>query len=325
MLRAWVFEPGANEPRAIDEPDLARARDGDALLWVAAEADDAHAIDSVVDALRINPFVAEDLHHANQRTKLECYRDHCHVSLRDCTIDGLQITSREIDVVVGDGWLLSVSEHPVADGTGALDEVRRRFAQHRGEPGADDEGFLLWALLDVIVDRYFAITDAIDDRLDEIEDVVFANQVGESVPREVFELRRGLVGFRRAVVPLREVLSQLLRGDVRYIGASAQTHLQDVYDHVLRVTDLVESQRDVLTGLLEAHLAVVSNRMNEVMRLTSSWGAILIVATLVAGIYGMNFHHMPELAWRFGYLYALGLMAVLTIVLYRMFKRRGWL
>lgn len=325
MLRAWVYEPGATEPRTVEEPDLARARDEDALLWVATDATDEHAIQRVVDVLRIDPFVAEDLRHANQRTKLECYGDHCHVSLRDCTIDGLQVVSREIDVVIGNGWLLSVAEHPGADGVGALDEVRRRFAQHRGEPGGDDEGFLLWALLDVIVDRYFTITDTIDDRLDEIEDVVFANEVGENVPREVFELRRGLVGFRRAVAPLREVLTQLLRGDVSYVGGSALTHLQDVYDHVLRVTDLVESQRDVLTGLLEAHLAVVSNRMNEVMKLTSSWGAILIVATLVAGVYGMNFIHMPELRWRYGYLYALALMALLTVLLYRMFKRRGWL
>lgn len=325
MLRAWVFEAGATEPRAVAEPDLARERDADALLWIAADATDERAIDRVVDVLGINAFVAEDLHHANQRTKLECYGDHCHVSLRDCTIDGLRIATREIDVVIGAGWLLSVAEHPVDDGAGALDEVRRRFAQHRSEPGTDDEGFLVWALLDVIVDRYFTIIDTIDDRLDDIEDIVFANEVGDSVPREVFEMRRGLVGFRRAVAPLREVLAQLLRGDVPYVGTDARIHLQDVYDHVLRVTDLVESQRDVLTSLLEAHLAVVSNRMNEVMKLTSSWGAILIVATLVAGVYGMNFHDMPELAWRFGYLYALGLMAALTLLLYRLFKRRGWL
>jgi magnesium transporter len=247
--------------------------------------------------------------------------------VRDCTLDGDELDAREIDVVFGDGWLLSVAERPaiVSGPDSPLEEVRDRFLRHRTEEGADDEGFLLWALLDVIVDRYFAITDTIDDRLDDVEDIVFSDRVGDNIPRELFDLRRSMVAFRRAVSPLREVLSELLRHDVDYIGEKALTHLQDVYDHVLRITDLVESQRDLITGLLEAHLAVVSNRMNQVMKLTSSWGAILIVATLIAGIYGMNFRHMPELHWRLGYLYALALMAITTAVLYRMFKRRGWL
>jgi magnesium transporter len=134
-----------------------------------------------------------------------------------------------------------------------------------------------------------------------------------------------LVRFRRAAAPLREVLAQLLRREVPWIGAATVTMLQDVYDHSLRIGDLVDSQRDLLTGLLEAHLAVVSNRMNQVMKLTSSWGAILLVATLIAGIYGMNFEDMPELHWRFGYFGALALMAISTVILYRLFRRRGWL
>jgi magnesium transporter len=321
-----MYEQGVTGSREIAEREIAPncARD-DTLLWIIADGADADAIDRVADDLSINAFVREDLHQANQRTKLECYGDHCHVSLRDCSLDGTSLVSREIDVVFGQGWVLSVAERRATGPEPTLDDVRQEFERHRGEAGADDEGFLVWALLDLIVDRYFAITDAIDDRLDDIEMVVFDERVGEGVPREVFELRRSLVAFRRAAAPLREVLAELVRGDVRGIGPQAVVHLQDVYDHVLRVSDLIESQRDVLTSLLEAHLAIVSNRMNQVMKLTSSWGAILIVATLVAGIYGMNFIHMPELRWRYGYVYALALMAVLTLLLYRMFKRRDWL
>ncbi len=179
--------------------------------------------------------------------------------------------------------------------------------------------------LDVVVDRYFEVVDAIDDHLEDLEEIVFAGRTGEETPREVFTLRRAMVTFRRAAAPLREVIAQMLRREVDVMGEAALMHLQDVYDHVLRVADLGESQRDVLTGLLEAHLAVASNRMNEVMKLMSSWGAILLGATLIAGIYGMNFSDMPELRWRFGYPLALGLMAILTVALYRMFRRRGWL
>jgi magnesium transporter len=117
----------------------------------------------------------------------------------------------------------------------------------------------------------------------------------------------------------------MIRREVAYVSDTAIVHFHDVYDRVLRIVDLVESQRDLLTGLLEADLAVISNRLNTVMKKMTSWGAILIVATLIAGIYGMNFRHMPELRWQYGYAIALGMMAVTTFVLYRLFKKRDWL
>ncbi len=154
---------------------------------------------------------------------------------------------------------------------------------------------------------------------------MFSSTRGDEIPKEVFDLRRGMVRFRQAVAPLREVLSQLLRREAECLGDEAIVHMQDVYDHVLRVTDWVETQRDLITGLLEADLAVVSNRMNQVMKRMTSWGAILLGSTLIAGIYGMNFKNMPELGWKFGYPSAIGSMLLLTIVLYTWFKRRDWL
>ena len=147
----------------------------------------------------------------------------------------------------------------------------------------------------------------------------------DAIPQEVFTLRRSLVKFRRAAAPLREVIASLLRREVEWLGPDSIVLLQDVYDHSLRIADLIESQRDLLTGLLEAHLAVVSNRMNDVMKKTSSYGAILLVSTLIAGIYGMNFRYMPELRLHFGYFYTLGVMAIATALLYAQFKKKGWL
>jgi magnesium transporter len=195
----------------------------------------------------------------------------------------------------------------------------------RTNEAANDEGFLIWAFLDVIVDRYFNVADRFDDRLDEVEEIVFSADTGDDIPREVFDLRRGMVHFRRVVAPLREVLAALLRKEATCIGEEAVVHLQDVYDHVLRVTDWIETQRDLLTGLLEADLAVVSNRMNKVMKRMTSWGAIILGSTLIAGIYGMNFKNMPELNWALGYPFARGTMLALTIFLYTWFKRRNWL
>ncbi len=143
--------------------------------------------------------------------------------------------------------------------------------------------------------------------------------------RDLFAVRRDLLQFRRRVVPLREVVAALLRREVDWIDDATLVHLQDVYDHVLRAIDAIDSQRELLGNAVDAQLAIASNRMNGVMKKMTSWGAILLASTLVAGIYGMNFEHMPELRWRLGYPFALSIMLAITVAGYRAFRRRGWL
>lgn len=324
MIRAWSFR-GQDAGVEVDASAISELLGKpDSLLWVDCTHPTADDIATLTDELALHPLTQDDLRNARQRTKLGRFDDHYHVALKDCALVGDDLALREVDIVFSEGWIVTV-RHPDA----GLDpepaaEVLDRFTRQRGEHGENDEGFFIWAILDVIVDRYFAVTDAVDEKLDAIESIVFDEERGE-IPREIFTLRRALITFRRAAGPLREVLNEFLRKEVPCIGDPALQHMQDVYDHVLRVLDLIESQRELLTGLLEGQLAVMSNRMNQVMKATSSWGAILIVATLVAGVYGMNFAHMPELSWKWGYLYALGVMGLLTLVLYRVFKRRGWL
>ena len=187
----------------------------------------------------------------------------------------------------------------------------------------------MWAIFDVLVDGYFDVTDMVDDRLDQIEERVFPTAPDDpataKVPQQIFAVRSDLTTVRRAAAPLREVVNAIIRREIDFVDDAAIVHFHDVYDRVLRVGDLIEAQRDLLTGLLEANLAVTSNQLNQVMKKMTSWGAILIVATLIAGIYGMNFRHMPELDWQYGYALALGLMAAITFVLWRYFKRKGWL
>ena len=329
VIRAWVYRDGvaAHEDAPIDR--LAEAIDPkEALLWVDCVDATPAELDSLTTQLQISHIAAEDLHKGGQRTKLEHYFQHFHVAVHDCYLVEDRLVTREIDIVFGDGWLLSVrqsSDDPDNPAPFEVNAVIRRFDVERTSEAANDEGFLIWAFLDVIVDRYFDVADRFDDRLDEVEEIVFSAETGDDIPREVFDLRRGMVHFRRAVAPLREVLAALLRKEAASIGGEAVVHLQDVYDHVLRVTDWIETQRDLLTGLLEADLAVVSNRMNQVMKRMTSWGAILLGSTLIAGIYGMNFKDIPELNWTFGYPFALGTMLALTIFLYTWFKRRNWL
>ncbi|MGQ0805604.1 MAG: magnesium/cobalt transporter CorA [Actinomycetota bacterium] len=329
MIEAWryVHDVPDRSPVALD--DVAGSIDRkQALVWVdCADPGDAE-LDNVVSQLNIHHVAAEDLHQGGQRTKLEHYPDHFHVAVHDCEMVGDDLVDREVDVVFGEGWLLTVRHAPEDAGDPSPFEpaaVTRRFERQRFEDGGSDEGFLLWALLDVIVDRYFLVTDRVDERVDAVEEIVFSDETSGETPREVFDLRRALVRFRRSVSPLREVVAELLRREADCIGEAAIVRMQDVYDHVLRVIELVESQRELVTGLLEANLAVASNRMNQVMKRMTSWGAILLGSTLIAGIYGMNFEHMPELHSYLGYPMALGMMAVLTVFLYTYFKRRDWI
>ncbi len=329
MIRAWLYHPHVDGHDEAPTDQLADVIDPKhSLLWVDCVDPAESELDSLTKQLQISHLAAEDLRHGGQRTKLEHYRDHFHVAVHDCTLVEDVLTTREIDIVFGDGWLLSVrqpSDNPSDSTAFAVEPVIHRFEMERSEEEAWDEGFLLWSFLDVIVDRYFDVADRFDDRLDEVEEIVFSADTGDGIPKEVFDLRRGMVHFRRAVAPLREVLAQLLRREADCLGDEAIVHMQDVYDHVLRVTDWIETQRDLLTGLLEADLAVVSNRLNQVMKRMTSWGAILLGSTLIAGIYGMNFKDIPELNWTFGYPLALGTMLALTIFLYTWFKRRDWL
>jgi magnesium transporter len=307
-----------------------------ALLWVDVEHPTADDVECLTKEFDVHHLAAEDLLEPSQRPRLTRFDDHFLLVVRDPWFDEGRFDSRETDLVFGDGWLITVRK-PGEEGAPATpaSEVIDRFERLRRLEGATDEGFLLYVVLDAIVDRFFEVSDAVEERLDHIEREIFSDRRPRRVDllhggdagitEQLYHLRQDLVSFRRSVAPHREALAPLLRGEAPFLGDVAVIHLRDVHDLVVRATEMVEGQRDLLNGALDAHLSIASNRMNLVMKRATSWGAILVSATLIAGIYGMNFRHMPELEWRFGYPFALGLMAAITVLLYVTFKRRDWL
>jgi magnesium transporter len=326
VICAWRYVVGRDGREDVDPERIGTLLDpAGAVLWIDATSPSLDELARLRNDLGLSDAVVDAVLNPRERTKLMRYGDYFHVAVHDCECGHEEVLSREIDVVTGPGGLVTV-RHRSGDGTPVdLGEVTRRFELQRSEHHATEQGFLLWALFDVLIDRYFAVTDEIDDHLDQIEEVVFSEKPPPGVPREIFTVRSDLTTLRRAAAPMREVLNAVIRREIDFVDEQTIVHFHDIYDRVLRVGDLIEAQRDLLTGLLEANLAVTSNQLNQVMKKMTSWGAILIVATLIAGIYGMNFRHMPELRWQYGYLMALGLMGVSTFVLYRMFKRRDWL
>ena len=295
---------------ALEEPDR--------LLWVDVCGPDDDDLACLEEEFALHPLAIEDVRHRHQRPKLELYGEHAFIVVYTGKL-------QEVNFFWGPNWVVTVREDGDPGTIWSPDTPRARFERTR--PARPTSSFLLYVLLDEIVDGYFTATEASEDQLEDLEERIFAEQLRDerNIQEELFDVRRQLLLFRKAVVPLREVVAAILRKDVPWVDETTLTHMQDVYDHVLRATDHVDSQRELLNNAVDAHLGIISNRMNSVMKKTSSWGAILVAATLVAGIYGMNFENMPELGWHMGYPWALGLMVTAMTVLYVYFRRKDWL
>ena len=292
------------------------------LVWIDVTDAGAADFDELARELSLHPLALEDARKHGQRPKIETYPTHAFVVAysRDLA---------EVDCFIGPNWIVTVRGRGKSGEPFPIEAVRRRF--ERLADGIPSVALLLYVLLDDIVDGYFTAADAFEDEVEEFEQSVLSGEAtgredGDRVQQDLVRLRRELVEFRRRVIPMRDVLNAILRADITWLDdRDLSVHFQDVYDHVLRAVDQLDAQRELLGNAVDAHLAILSNRMNSVMKLMTSVGAILLGSTLIAGIYGMNFEHMPELGWKYGYPFALGLMVAITVAGVAYFRRRDWL
>src|SRR2546425_399367 len=321
-----LYRDGRLERTEFDEAQVGELlKERGALLWLDIEGPTEEDMGMLGRAFGFHELALEDCLHPHQRPKIEQYGSYYFLVAYAVTADRIDLQGHELAAFVGHDYLVTVRKDPPYD----LAEVIKRSEAH-SELCKEGGAYLLYLLLDEIVDGYFAALDQLEDASEEVEDAVFREQeppAEEEMGRQgqIFQLKKELLKFRRVVAPLREVLDVMQRQTIDVVTAPLEPYYRDVYDHVLRAADFVDSLRDILSSALEAHLAVVSNRLNEIMKVLTSWGAIILVPTVIAGIYGMNFRQMPELKWFFGYPFALGLMVLSGLILYRAFKRRGWL
>jgi len=305
--------------KLVDPTDVSEAiKVKDQLVWVDVASPDDSDLALVQEEFSLHALAMEDVRERHQRPKLEHYPDHAFIV-------AYTAERKEVDIFVGPTWLITMREDDTADEASFLDGARKRFERTRSDHAT--VGFLLYVILDELVDGYFSRNDEVEDELEELEDRIFGEGPLDErkVQEELYDVRRRLVIYRRLAMPTRDVLASLLRGEVEWIDQNALTHLQDVFDHVLRAIDMVDNHRELMGNAVDAHLAIISNHQNRVMKRMTSWGAILLGSTLIAGIYGMNFDHMPELRWAFGYPFALGIMAFITVVGYFWFRSKDWL
>jgi len=298
-------------------------RDTPPVTWI--NVDGLHEID-VIEKIGvhfgIHPLVLEDILNTGQRTKAEDFENYIYIVLKmlvfDETVD--HITAEQVSLILGPHFLISFQEK---EGD-VFDFVRERIRKARGRIRKSGCDYLAYALMDAVVDHYFAILEKLGDKIELIEDQLLEKPTPR-ILEDIHHLKREIIFFRKQVWPLREVISSLIKEPSELIQETTHIFLRDVYDHTIQVIDTIESFRDVLSGLSDLYLSTVSNRMNEVMKVLTIMATIFIPLTFIAGIYGMNFEFMPELKWRWAYPGLWVMLILIFVAMMAWFKKKKWI
>ncbi len=267
--------------------------------------------------LGFHPLSVEDTLKEHQRPKIEDYDDYGYIVIRT-----LETTEKgapaQLSIFLGKTFVVTYASTLVPSIQRVTDELKAK-------PNLLLKGHdhLAYAIIDALVDDFFPILEELDDELEEIEDKIFVKSDAKLISR-LFALKRKLVEIRRVIMPMRDILNSLSRRDYKYIDQKTSIYFRDVYDHLLRLTDMTDTMRDLVTNAMEGYLSVISNNLNVIMKQLTAITVIVMLPTLLASIYGMNFQNMPELAWKYGYETSLLLMGSAVFATYLFFKRKGW-
>jgi len=268
----------------------------------------------------LHPLTLEDIQVRRQRPKAEEYRAHMFVVLYAVEAQSnSHARMHELSIVVTSSAVITLHRGRLAE----IDAAAHRWAEHCRDQARQTPAMLLYTIADTVVDGYFPCMDAIGDQIEDLEARVFQHG-NTSTVEEVFRLKRLLLDVRRVVAPTRDVFNAFTRRELPLLGEASVAYFQDVYDHVIRVTETIDNYRDILSTIIDVHLTVVSNELNQTVRTLTVASIILMTLALIAGIYGMNFDRMPELHWRYGYYGVLLGMAILAIFLAWIFRKLRW-
>jgi magnesium transporter len=327
VIGCGVYVDGRPQEKVAPEDALQVAIERDGFVWLGLYEPSEAELGAIAARYGLHPLAVEDAVYAHQRPKLEQYDDAIFMVLKTATYvahEHLTATSEVVDtgevmIFLGDHYVITVrhGEH------GGLKDLRSRLEEQPDllclGPAA-----VLYAVADLVVDTFVEVATAVDEDVDELEASVFSPQRTDDVGR-LYQLKRELMSLRRAVAPLEVPLQKLAERDIDGIPTGIRSYFRDVLDHAIRVRDQVASLDELLTSILQASLARTSLADNEDTRKISAWAAMIAVPTLITGVYGMNFSYMPELNWRYGYPLVLAVIVTVCWMLYRGFKRNGWL
>lgn len=290
------------------------------FVWVGLHEPSNDMLKKIQAEFGLHDLSIEDAHRAHQRPKIETYGETIFLVLRTIEMKGTEIEMGETHFFLGKNFIVTVRH---GSSLGYVD-VRTRCEStpnflRRGP------GFALYALMDTIVDQYFPVVDALEQELESLEEKIFHEKFRRETTEKIYKLKQQLLEVKRAVSPLIDICNRLMRFDIQLIDEETRHYFRDVYDHAIRINEMVDNTREMLAAAMDSNLSLISISQSEVSKRFAGWAALIGIPTMVAGIYGMNFKFMPELEWRLGYPIVLGVTITLCVLLYFRFKRSGWL
>ncbi len=290
------------------------------IVWADVSDPTGQDFDELAREFGFHPLAIEDCRHQHQRPKIDEYQGYYFLVLYEAhLLQEQHLELRELHIFLGKNYFVTVHSSPIR----AI-ETAQRLWRGWSDLAERGTGLITYLLIDAIVDDYLPLLDLLSDRIDDLADQIFEDFQPEAI-EELFRIKKQLLFLRRGTVPLREIFNTLLRREQPIFSRETMIYFQDVYDHVVRVTDTIDTLRDILSSAMDAYLSISGNRMNMVMKRLTSIATILMSVTLISSIYGMNFAHMPELNWKFGYVGALISMLVIGLAIYFYFRKIRWL
>lgn len=290
------------------------------FVWIGLHEPSEKILEQVQKEFNLHDLAVEDAHSAHQRPKLEQYGDSIFVVLRTVQMNPEHhVELGETHFFVGDNFIVVVRHGYSVPYT----EVRAR-CEATPEHMRKGQGFVLYALMDFIVDRYFPVVHELEQDLERIEHKIFKEKPTRETTEQIYDLKRELLEVKRSASPLVDICNRLMRFEYRCIPEETRPYFRDVYDHAVRINEAIDNTRELLNSAMEANFSLISISQSEVGKKFAGWAAIIAVPTMVAGFYGMNFRFMPELEWHYGYFAVVGVTLLICITLYYFFRRSGW-
>ena len=293
------------------------------ITWINIDGiQQTDIIEQIGQSFKIHPLTLENIMNTAQRPKIEYFSNYIYIALKMIYWDNdkQELSIEHISLILTDHTVISFQEK---EGD-VFNPVRQRIKNEAGKIRKSDSDYLLYSLLDSVVDQYFLVLEKVGDKLELLEDILIAHPSPDN-QQTIHQIKRNLIFLRNAVWPLREVINKLEKDESDLVHKNTKLFLRDIYDHTIQIIETTETLRDMISGLLDIYLSSVSNRMNEVMKVLTIIATIFIPLTFVAGIYGMNFKHMPELSWKWGYPTILSVMFLIGLGMFFFFKKKKWL
>ena len=298
-------------------------KDKSTITWINIDGvHEIKVIEEIGKLFNLHSLILEDIVDTDQRPKIKDFRDYIFIILKMlyCDKKSNEMKVEQVSLILGNNYVISFQEREGDVFDFIRDRIRNNIGRIR-KLGAD---YLVYSLMDAIVDNYFTIIEKLDEEIENLEDKVISQPNPANV-QAIHKLKRDLIFLRKSVLPLREVISILERGESPLVLESTNLYLRDVYGHTIQVMDTVESLRDIISGILDIYLSSINTRMNEIMKVLTIIATIFIPLTFITGIYGMNFQYMPEIKWFWGYPLILSVMLIIGIVMVIFFKRKKWM